>query len=213
MDLPPARPRPAPPTAGRARRWLLNLHLYGGLVTCWYLVFYGVSSLSFNHRGLIPEFRGPKVSWDRPLELPEISDNLKLAEWVRDRLGLLGWPLPWNMQRSEGGDLRFEMARPGKQYWIEVDRAAARVRVEEERRGLGSVLHFLHGSTEGVPGAPWLLAWGVYTEVTTWLVLFFAGSGIYLWVRRAKDRRLAGTMLTFSLAGSVALMAWIYLVG
>jgi hypothetical protein len=211
MDPAAAVPKPSP--GGRGRRWLLNLHLYGGLVTCWYLVIFGVSSLHFNHRGLIPESRGARVRWERALELPEEADNLKLAEAVRDRLGLFGWPLPWNLKREGNGNLRFEMARPGKQYWIEVDRAAGRVRVEEERRGLASVLHFLHGSTEGVPGAPGLRAWGIYTEITTGLVLFFAGSGVYLWWRRAAARRLAGAILVTSLAVSLALMAWVYLRG
>ncbi len=84
MDPEAAVPKPS--SGGRGRRWLLNLHLYGGLVTCWYLVIFGVSSLHFNHRGLLPEARGARVRWERALEVPEVADNLKLAEAVRDRL-------------------------------------------------------------------------------------------------------------------------------
>ena len=31
------------------RKWLLNIHLYGGLLCSSYLLLYGVSSLYFNH--------------------------------------------------------------------------------------------------------------------------------------------------------------------
>ncbi|MDX2150442.1 MAG: hypothetical protein SFV54_06895 [Bryobacteraceae bacterium] len=34
------------------RKLLLKVHLYGGLVTCWYLLIYGWTSLAFNHPSL-----------------------------------------------------------------------------------------------------------------------------------------------------------------
>ena len=197
----------------RTRRWLLNSHLYGGLVCCWYLLIYGVTSLDFNHPGLLPETRGKKVKWQRALNIPDLTDNVKLGEAIRDQLDLVGWVIPWNLRRDGAGNLQFELSRPGKAYMILADRAAGKVHVEEQRTGLRSALHFLHGSTEGLPGSGFMNAWSLYTEATTWLVLFFAGSGVYLWARRERDRRLALAVLLGSLAVSVGLMAYLYFIG
>ncbi|MBN8246654.1 MAG: PepSY-associated TM helix domain-containing protein [Verrucomicrobia bacterium] len=199
--------------AGGLRRGLLNLHLYGGLAAFWYFLIYGITSLNFNHPGLIPKLEGPKRVWTTPLVVPAESDNLKLAEAVRDRLGLAGWPLPWDMGRDADGELHFAMSRPGKDYRIHVDASEGLARVEEHRTGWPSILGFLHGSTEGVPNAPWTRAWAIYTEFTTAFLFFAVGSGIYLWARRATRRRAALLLLGGCAAASLGLMAWVYWIG
>ncbi len=197
----------------RARRWLLNIHLYGGLICFWYLLIYGVTSLDFNHPWLFPEVKSEKVKWERALNIPDLADNVKLGETIRDQLDLIGWVIPWNMRRDGAGNLQFELSRPGKNYVIATDRAAGIVRVEEQHTGLRSALLSLHGNTGDVPGSRFLGAWGIYTEITTWLVMFFADSGIYLWVRRERARRFALAVLIVSLAVSVGLMAYLYFIG
>jgi len=209
----PAVPAAGVPGTGRFRRWLLNLHLYGGLIACWYFLLYGVTSLSFNHPGLLPKTEGPKRLWTAPLVVPAESDDLKLAEAVRDRLGLSGWPLPWDMRRDAQGELHFAMSRPGKDYRIHVDASDGIARVEEHRTGLRSILGFLHGSTEGVPNAPWTQVWSVYTEFTTWFLFFAVGSGLWLWVRRPARHRAAGWLLGGGAAASLAFMAWVFWMG
>lgn len=200
-------------TKVRIRRWVLNLHLYGGLAAFWYLLVYGVSSLSFNHPWLLPAGGGEPVRWESPFSFPDISGDLELARAARDELGLMGWPLPWAMRRDGNGDLRFEMSRPGKKYQIHLDKAAGVARVEAESTGLGSVFHILHGSTEGVPNAGFFAPWGVYTEFTTWYVLFAAASGVYLWASRAREKRLALGVLLGSLGLSGLLMGYVYFAG
>lgn len=78
---------------------------------------------------------------------------------------------------------------------------------------MGSILRSLHGPTEGVPGTWVLDVWGIYTDVTTGLVLLLSASGVVLWLKRARDRRLAAIFLLTSAAGSAALMAWVRLHG
>jgi hypothetical protein len=192
---------------------LLNLHLYGGLVTCWYLLVYGVSSLTFNHPWLIPDAKGAKRTWEKPLALPDEPDDLKLAERVRDELGLIGWTPPWEMRRDAEKELHFENTHPGRKYRLHVDRSAGLVRVEEQPQGLRPVVLALHGLSEPVPNAGYLQGWSFYTEATTVFVLFAVGSGIWLWAWRSQEKRMAFAILIGSAAASLGFMAWVHFVG
>ena len=191
----------------------MNLHLYGGLVTCWYLLILGYTSLGFNHPALQFKSSEPKVHSERPLAIPTATDDLKLAEEVRDQLGLIGWPLPWNMKHDVKNDLGFEMGRPGRKYWIQLDRSAGKAKIESENQSVFEILRFLHGSTEGVPISRYMTAWGLYTEVTTWFVLFAVGSGVILWAQRERNRRLALGILIGCAVISLAFMGYLYFVG
>jgi len=192
----------------------MRIHLYGGLVCFWYLLVFGISSLSFNHPGLIPSALGRASHWEHSVALTDLSlDELKLAEAIQRELDLIGWVLPWTLDRRPSGDLRFELHRPGRQYVITTDRAAGRVQVEERTAGAASILNFLHGSNDGVPGTRFLHLWGLYTEITTGLVLLLAVSGVVLWTRRSRNRGTALLVLSVSTAASLALMAWMCFVG
>ena len=46
---------------------------------------------------------------EMPLQLEPITNNVAMAEAVRDSLGLMGWPLPWQTKRNAAGDLEFGM--------------------------------------------------------------------------------------------------------
>jgi hypothetical protein len=193
----------------KLRGWILNIHLYGGLLSCWYLLLFGISSLGFNHPGLVSESKGAVLRRQVSMEVPQIDDDLKLAEFARDRLGLIGWPLPWNMERDSTGNLRFEMSRPGKSYQIYLDRAAGVARIEAQSTGYRSILHFLHGSTEGIPGSNYMTFWSLYTEFTTWFVLFALFSGIWLWAKRDQGGKTVLAALLISVAVSLAFMAYL----
>lgn len=104
------------------RAILLKIHLYAGLLCSSYLILFGVSSLNFNHRFGRPA--ALKVERQRGLNaLPAISDNQRLAEALRDTLGLVGWTLTWETRRSETEDslyFHFAVSRPGKEYRVAV---------------------------------------------------------------------------------------------
>lgn len=195
------------------RRGLLQIHLYGGLAACWYLLIYGISSLSFNHPWLLPGGTEDKTTWERPVNVSDISDNLKLAEATRDELGLIGWPLPWAMRRDEQNVLHFEHSRPGKKYWIQVNPAEKIARVEEQSAGLKSVVNALHGLSEGIPNSGYMKIWTIYTEFTTWFTLFAIISGIYLWAGRARDKKIALWVFSGSVAVSLGFMGYVYWIG
>src|SRR4051812_23880286 len=102
------------------RKWMLNLHLYGGLLCAPYLIIFGFSSLHFNHHfGFVaPDSKTVPRVWEAPVNVEFSTSNDQLAESIRNSLGLMGWTLPWTMQRDGEGDLHFDVERPGKSYTI-----------------------------------------------------------------------------------------------
>ncbi len=104
------------------RAILLKVHLYAGLLCSSYLILFGISSINFNHHFGRPSTL--KAERQRGLRaLPAIDDDQRLAEALRDTLGLVGWTLPWETGRSETADslyFRFAVSRPGKEYTVRV---------------------------------------------------------------------------------------------
>ncbi len=195
------------------RRILLKAHLYAGLVTCWYLLVYGWSSLGFNHPWLLPSEEGNAIVWESRVKVARGSEDLQAAAEIRDRLGLFGWPLPWTMARDAGYVLSFEIARPGKHYRVRYFESSQRVSVSENSTGLGSVIRSLHGMGHGIPNSSRMSSWAVYTEITTWVVLFAIGSGVYLWLKRSERPLMAVTWTILAVIASVSLMIYAMRIG
>ena len=197
------------------RNWLLRLHLYLGLLCSGYLIVFGVSSLNFNHPFDFTKPSTKKVTWERSMPLPpaQSNDNAAESEAVREAMGMMGWTIPWETYREPGGDLNFGLARPGKHYAVHVRRGGAGgVRVEERPEGYWTVIRHIHGN-KGVPGSMLMTVWGVYTELCTFVVLFAAGSGVYLFASRRKDRRAAWAVLGTATALSLGFMFYVRYVG
>lgn len=192
------------------RKWVLRLHLYLGLLCSAYLVVFGVSSLNFNHPFEFTKPSDERVTWERAVALPPVSsDNEAESEAVRDALGLIGWPFPWETWRdADTGDLHFGLARPGKHYAVHVQRAAGRVRVQEHRKGYWTVTRELHGNY-GVPGSNLMTVWGWYTEVCTLFVLFAAASGVYLFAARKRERLVGFAVLGAAVLLSLSFMVYV----
>ena len=189
------------------RSLLLKIHIYGGLLCSSYLLIFGISSLNYNHNFGKPA--NEKVTWERSLELVNVEDNMALSESVRDKLGLIGWSLPWDTRRDDRGNLHFGLSRPGKYYLIHVLLDENRVTVEETRRGFWAVINSLHARM-GVPSSRFMNLWGVYTELCTWVVLFSAASGVYLWTRRQQERVVGWILLAGASGTSLLLMVYVW---
>jgi hypothetical protein len=189
------------------RNLLRKIHIYGGLICSSYLVIFGVSSLNFNHE--FGKGSNKKVTWERSLKILDMENNMALSESVRDSLGLFGWPLPWETRRDEQGNFHFGISRPGKHYSVSVFFAENRIAVVETRKGFWPVVNSLH-AVMGVPSSPFMSLWGAYTELCTWVVLFSAASGIYLWTHRQKERLVGWVLLLGASGTSLLFMVYVW---
>lgn len=194
------------------RKWMLNIHLYGGLLCAPYLIIFGFSSLHFNHHFGFVEKTADATTWQAPLQIEPGTNNDALAEAVRDKLGLMGWPLPWETKRDAAGNLQFKMERPGRSYTVHADFEAHTARIESQSKGFWEVLNSLHalGSVPNSRFTPW---WSWYTELCTAFVAFAAVSGLYLWVNSKRERKAGMISLAFALLLSLGLMVFVIVRG
>jgi hypothetical protein len=187
------------------RDWIFKIHIYAGLLCSPYLLIFGLSSLHFNHKFTTPA--EDTVSWTHPLQLDSSIEKRQLGLAVRDSLGLMGWG-PWWEVRQSDEETRVQVVRPGKRYDVRMPVGEGIAYVEETRLGYWAVVNSLH-ATMRLPNAPFMSLWGVYTEITTWVVLFSAASGIYLWTARRSERRIGWILMASGSGTSLLLIIYI----
>jgi hypothetical protein len=195
------------------RRFILQLHLYAGLFCSAYLLVYGVTSLAFNHAWGAGAKAGAAREWRAEVAPPQAAEPQAMAEEIRDRLGLMGWAPPGEVRGDGSTSLRFTVERPGKSYKIQWQRRQGLAQVRETRKGFWPVLKAMHGLRAPPPNANFLHAWGWYTEITTFLVVFVALSGLYLWRARRIELFVGGVVLLTITALSLVTMLIVTLHG
>ncbi len=186
------------------RRWLLDLHLYLGLLCLPYLVVFGVSSILLNH-GLHSETHS---NWQREIAQPAAGSPGEQAAAVRDALGLSGSVLAHTVKRDAAGTLRFKAIRPGRSYQVELA-ASGLARVQEANGGVTGMLRDLHGLHD-TQSSRWSLSWALYTELATAVLLFSIASGVILIWPRRRERALGFGAGALGLAGVLALAVAIW---
>jgi hypothetical protein len=193
------------------RSLILKIHMYAGLLCSSYLLIFGVTSLNYNHKFGKPG--NEKVRWERSLKLVDMENTVVLSEAIRDTLGLIGQPLPWETHRDDRGNLRFGLERPGKHYTIHVLFDENQIRVEETRKGFWAIVNSLHAFGPPPSSPSFLGLWDTYTELCTWVVLFSAASGVYFWTRRPTERFLGWILLGCASGTSLVFMVYVWLRG
>ena len=195
------------------RKWILKIHLYGGLLCFWYLIIFAISSLHFQHEF---SFMEPRANNETRTVIPFKVDlsgtDETVATHLQNQLELVGWYLPWETYRDKSNHFFTEIHNPKTNYKIEYNPLSEAVTITAKEKGLWSVVSGLHGFSEPMPGAPLLEVWGAYTYLTMVVVLFSIFSGLWLWLAKSMGRRdlmiFAGVVLL-----SFALLTIIYLNG
>ena len=194
------------------RKWTLRIHLYGGLLCAPYLIIFGFSSLHFNHHFAFVTPAPSPTEWHQSLAVSPDSDNVKMADSVRDGLGLAGWTIPWKMKREASGDLQFDLETPGKSYTIQTIIGENNVRVQERRKGFWDVVTSLH-ALGSVPNMRFTSFWSFYTELCAGFVFFATASGVYLWLISRRERKIGISVLLGAALASIALMIYVVMRG
>lgn len=195
-------------TKRRARRWLLNIHLYGGLLCSGYLLVYGTSSLLMNHRTDRLLGVASEREWSRPVSAPADSTAPEAAaRAVAAELGLAGRVAVGGGGRNGEGGLRFTVLRPGREFRVRVD-GGGTAQVTEQRMQIATILLGLHDARPA-PGSLVLGSWWQYTHLTVGFLFFLGVSGVVMWVITRRSRAVGWSVLLGGSAAVVALVAWL----
>ena len=134
------------------------------------------------------------------------------AKNVRDELGLVGWVPAWEVKRSNNGDLKLNVARPGKIHVINVSASDGSIKVEEKHQSAWIPIRAMHGLM-GLPNSSMIAVWGWYTELSAWAFLIMIVTSLVIWAYRKKQRRMKLAVLSAAVVFSFAFMTYLWLVG
>jgi hypothetical protein len=138
-----------------------------------------------------------QITWQRQIHLPAYKDDDQYANAVKDSLGLMGWTLPWEVKKDSSG-FQLAVSHFGKDYTIRVPANESAVAVQERRKGFWAVFNSLHFLGGDIPNAPLLInTWKYYQNITVAVLLFSVASGVYIFMRRKKERA-AGLIVLFA---------------
>ena len=185
------------------RRWLIDLHLYLGLLCLPYLVVFGVSSIALNH----DLGRATRSEWSARVAPAHADQDASAARAALAELGLSAGVLEHTLEREASGALRFEALRLGRSYQVAIDAAGA-ARVRELNGGVVGIVRGLHGRHD--TSSAWGFSWALYTELATAVLLFSIVSGIVLVWPRAGERALGYGACALGLIATAALAAAIW---
>jgi len=161
---------------------LVELHLYCGLFTSFYILAFGVSSLIMNHNLKIENTK-IKHQYEATVNIDPVMEDNKLAESIRDQLGIMGWLPRWQMQR-DSQVFNFTVVHLAKTTNLKADLLSGRIEVAEIPKGFMATLHGLHFFNGKIPNAPFFLrVWIVYQWLSLFVLFISLVLGLWLWLK------------------------------
>ena len=182
-------------------RKIRNIHLLLGVSTLPFLIMYGVSAMQMAHPKWFSQ-TGEKTSALEPLPRG-ISDGRAIAGQLFKR-GLVEGELQRTNPAPDHIELR--IVRPGTVSVVDYNRATGTTLITTTRSNFMMMLNRLH-HVAGIHHqyAP-LNAWGWALGLIAALLILLAASGIYLWFRTHKERRIGAFLLGLNLSFSIAMI-------
>jgi len=202
------------------RKIVLNLHTYGGLICFSYLIIFGLSTLNFNHPFAFTRTAAGVRTWTQPLLVtPALgrTEGKSAAESLEIRrannaaiLGALGsFANPFTAADGDWTDAdtyHAHFVRVGKEYQIDVHPGTGSATVTQARSGVWALMWDLHGGSSVYGYSAFAGTWRWYTDACVYVVVFAGASGVYLWAKRPRERRIGLAMLGVAGAVSISLM-------
>lgn len=204
----------------RNTKWKIfinNFHVYGGLFTATFLIFFGISAFYHQHHLKFPKEGSKTTHWEKTLTIPEISDQKEFKLAVRDSMGLFGHAPWWKDYRDSLGIHHFMISRPGKNYWITVPVSGNIYKVDEIRTGMWNVLIQLHPLAAGMQGhgeGPFFIkAWKIVSLLMALILLCVMIISLYFWYSRSFSKGRSWIIVGGIALFPLILIIFIWLIG
>jgi len=185
-----------------------EIHLWAGLVLAVAILGYTVSGAAVAYVRWMPGAE-PTVTTARiPLPPAAGESGQALRAFAETELGARGrraGPEPL----GDGGQ-RLRYTRPGEVLEVTTAPAQSEIVVVTTQFGWMRTLRSLHVLT-GYAGGPAFVVWSLLLDLVALAVIGFALSGIYLWFRRTRDRRLGWILLGASWCYTLGIIGYLLL--
>jgi hypothetical protein len=202
------------------RKTVLYVHIYGGLLCFSYLILLGISVLNFNHPFAFTKPSAEETTWTQPISIPSlVKADSKTPPDAMQRLndaailhamGSFAESYPnSNGSWTSPGTYHAHLVRPGKEYQIDVHVDQGTETVTQTKTGLWTLVRDLHGSYFIYADSVLASTWSWYTDLCTFVVVFAGISGIYLWTRRRRERRIGLFVIGIATVLSLSLMLFV----
>jgi hypothetical protein len=188
-------------------RWLRNVHLVTGLFSVLFLLTYGLSSVQMAHRSWFS--LQPGVTEEHITVGTEVPNSPRaLARALIDHNGLRG-ALDEVKETVDGYELR--ISHPGTEYEVSYSRATGQAKIRMTRANFMGLLNALHHVAGFSRGDTLEKTWAAIVGLVSVGLILLALTGIYLWFKLYKERRVGVILLAVSLCYSLALAIYLRL--
>ncbi len=201
-----------------------QLHLYGGLFVCPFLLIFAVSTIRLNHGWYRPpDEKTTTVALPIPADLlADVTNRQVTDDMTFEERAAAGQPLfdhivtTLDLQGEiagagvvRNGRTMLNVARPGIVKRVEVNARTQEATVTELRRGLFGTMRYLHLNPGPHRQPQWIgtKVWGWIADATVYITLLLTLSGVYLWMFIREDRKAGIAVLG---AGVVSFAAILY---
>ena len=186
-------------------RWMRATHGLAGLALASVLTMYALTGVVMIYG---EGQRVPASREESKQPLPDAWRGLRgpqLSAAVRSSLGLRGRA---DLPRRKAGRTQIIFRRPGARSEVTLDSASGSVEIVRFREGWVRTLAQLH-QQNGYEGTLLNKLWAATVDLAALALILFAASGVYLWWKLGRQRRLGLAVLVVASGYSLASLAWL----
>lgn len=186
-----------------------TIHLFTGLILAMGLFMYAFTGLVMTNQDWFPDSKETTTHELRSEVAARMAPGLSKQQaepWQQQLAAELDlWGRPGKRWHNDDGEWTFEYGRPGTNEKLKVRPGDANVTVTLETAGFTGTMNRLH-HLHGYAGGGRFFLWGLLVDLASLALILFPVTGILLWYKLKKDRRLGWVILGGSSAYVVASM-------
>ncbi|MEW6161338.1 MAG: PepSY-associated TM helix domain-containing protein [Verrucomicrobiota bacterium] len=188
MQTPTPSPDPGPSTFQRINR---KIHIYAGMFSLVFVLFFAVSGFVLNHRWKVWDWFSRRVESTRDItvQIPAQGTDLEKARAILKQLNIDG-EIHRIVSEPARQTLAFDLQRPGQFASVKLDATTGKGTLKTTNFNAWSIVHILHiFSGHGDKNWVWANVWKFFSDATAILVIVLALSGFYMWLNLKSARR------------------------
>lgn len=191
------------------QKWNRKIHIYAGMFSMLFIIFFGVSGFMLNHRWSIWNWFATRVETTRDVtvQIPSDGTDLQKARAILKQLGVDG-EIHRIVSEPVKQTFSFDVQRPGQFANVKLDASNGTGTLKTTDFNAWSILHIMHIFTgHGDKNWVWANVWKFFSDLTAIIMVVLALTGFYMWWNLKTARRWGLIFLELGAAVFV-LLVW-----